>query len=277
MGKHGARRKEIEQRTGARIQKPSFQDTSDIINVTGKRDAVEKAVQEILMISDELSKKAFERIEIPKIYHPFITGGHNENLNNLMKETGVKVHVPPPFVASDEITIAGDKEGVQLAIEKIKQIYEKMEKESETVFVEIPKQKHKYLMAQKRSGIQDILLETNVSVEMPPRDSDMETVTLRGLYKDLGTGLTKLYEKANSMTSEAIECPRWMYRFLIGKNGSNLRELIEDNEKVHVEFSDDNKITVEGPTNMVSKVIDSLKKAIDCYVSIEFDVKVKNE
>lgn len=45
-------------------------------------------------------------------------------------------------------------------------------------------------------------------------------------------GLTKLYEKANSMTVETIECPGWMHRFLIGKNGSNLRELIEDNEKV---------------------------------------------
>lgn len=54
MGKQGTRRKEIEQRTGARIQMPSIQDTSDIINVTGTRDAVEKAVQEIRMISDEL-------------------------------------------------------------------------------------------------------------------------------------------------------------------------------------------------------------------------------
>lgn len=44
--------------------------------------------------------------------------------------------------------------------------------------------------------------------------------------------MTKLYEKANSMTAETIECPGWMHRFLIGKNGSNLRELIEDNEKV---------------------------------------------
>jgi spore maturation protein SpmB len=40
-----------------------------------------------------------------------------------MKETGVKIHVPPPSVNRDEITIAGDKEGVQMAIEKIKNIY----------------------------------------------------------------------------------------------------------------------------------------------------------
>lgn len=43
-----------------------------------------------------------------------------------MKETGVKIHVPPPSVNRDEITIAGDKEGVQSAIENIRQIYTKM-------------------------------------------------------------------------------------------------------------------------------------------------------
>jgi len=48
-------------------------------------------------------------------------------------------------------------------------------------------------MAQKGNGIQDILLETNVSVEMPQHDSDKETVTLRGLYKDLGTGKFSFY------------------------------------------------------------------------------------
>lgn len=43
-----------------------------------------------------------------------------------MKETGVKIHVPPISINRDEITVTGDKEGVQMAIEKIKQIYTKM-------------------------------------------------------------------------------------------------------------------------------------------------------
>jgi len=32
---------------------------------------------------------------------------------------------------------------------------------------------------------------------------------------------------------------------------------------------------VEGPTNIIPKVIDSLKKAIECYVSIELVVDPK--
>lgn len=42
-----------------------------------------------------------------------------------------------------------------------------------------------------------------------------------------------------------------------------------------MEFSDDNKIIVEGPTTMISTVINSLKKAIDHYVSTELVVDPK--
>lgn len=63
---------------------------------------------------------------MPKIFHPFIAGGHNITLNNIMEENCVKVNVPPPSVYNNEITIAGDKKRVQMAVEKIKQIYEKM-------------------------------------------------------------------------------------------------------------------------------------------------------
>lgn len=54
VGKQGTRRKEIEQRTGTRIQMPRILDMSDMINITGTRDAVEKAVLEIRKISDAL-------------------------------------------------------------------------------------------------------------------------------------------------------------------------------------------------------------------------------
>lgn len=72
------------------------------------------------------SKQAHERISIPKIYHPFICGGFNETLNQIIKETNVRINVPPPSVQNDEIAIAGEKEGVQIAKEKIMKIYKEM-------------------------------------------------------------------------------------------------------------------------------------------------------
>ena len=73
---------------------------------------IEKALHEIQMISDERSKQAYERLEIPKVFHPFITGAHNEKIKSLTEGSGVKVNIPPLSVQKDEISIAGERDGV---------------------------------------------------------------------------------------------------------------------------------------------------------------------
>lgn len=101
-------------------------EASDIITITGTKEGIEKAEHEIRITSDERSKKAFERISVPKVYHPFVIGPYNETLNALMSETGARINVPPPSVMKDEIVIAGEKDGVLAAKAKIEAIYEEM-------------------------------------------------------------------------------------------------------------------------------------------------------
>lgn len=101
-------------------------DPSEVITITGTKEGIEKAEHEIRVTSDEQSKKAFERITVPKIYHPFIIGPYNERLNALINETGAKINVPPPSVMKDEIVIAGEKDGVLAAKAKIEAIYNEM-------------------------------------------------------------------------------------------------------------------------------------------------------
>lgn len=72
------------------------------------------------------SKKAFERITVPKHFHPFITGANNEKLNQLSAETNTRINVPPSSVENEEITIAGEKEGVENAKNRILDIYREM-------------------------------------------------------------------------------------------------------------------------------------------------------
>lgn len=73
---------------------------------------MEKALHEIQMISDERSKQAYERLEIPKIYHPFIVGPYGERLRLITGGSGVKLNIPPPSVQKDEISVAGEREVV---------------------------------------------------------------------------------------------------------------------------------------------------------------------
>lgn len=123
------------------------------------------------------------------MYHPFVVGAHNENLNKMIAETGARINVPPPSSGKDEIVIAGDKDGVLAAKATIEKIYKDMEKKCTTVSVEVPKSQHKYVIGHRGSTIQEILQETGVSVEVPSSDaSNTGTITLRGPHEKLGLG-----------------------------------------------------------------------------------------
>lgn len=65
-----------------------------------------------------------ERVNIDKVYHPFITGAYNKLVGEMMQETGARINVPPPSVNKTEIVITGEKEQVALAVAMIKKISE---------------------------------------------------------------------------------------------------------------------------------------------------------
>ncbi|KAK2586763.1 hypothetical protein KPH14_011792 [Odynerus spinipes] len=268
LGKQGQRLKELEKTTATKINVPGVQDQSDIITITGTKEGIEKAEHEIRVISDEQSRKAFERITVPKIYHPFIYGAHNENLNAMMAETGARINIPPPSVQNDEITIAGEKEGVLLAKQKIENIYKDMERRCTTVSVEVSKSQHKYVIGPRGSTIAEILQLTGVSVEMPASDSATGTITLRGPQEKLGQALDKVYEKANSVRTAVVEAPVWIHKYIIGRKGVNIKKITQEMPKVNVEFTGkEDRIKIEGPPEEVEKAQNELQLMANDLVS----------
>ncbi|XP_011297299.1 vigilin [Fopius arisanus] len=254
LGKLRQRLNELEKATATKINIPSVDVQSDIITITGTKEGIEKAEHEMRVISDEQSRKAFERVTVPKIYHPFIRGAHDENLTSMISETGARINIPPPSVQNDEITIAGEKDGVNVAKRMIEEIYKNMEKRCSSVSVEVPKSQHKYVIGHRNSTIAEILQLTGVSVEMPPADSPTGTITLRGPQEKLGQALDKVYEKANSVRTVTIEAPSWIHKYIIGRKGENINKITQDLPKVNIGFTANvDKIKIEGPPEDVEK------------------------
>jgi len=162
----------------------------------------------------------------------------------------------------DDISIVGEKEGVAKAVKSIKNDFEAVKKYV-TVSVEVGKTQHKYIIGKGRITINEILRETGVSVEMPPSDSPSETITLRGPAEALGTALTMVYEKANSIVSRHVEAPAWIHKHVIGKQGSNIKRITQDYPKAHVEILDSqNQIFIEGPPEDVDPVAQQLTECV---------------
>ena len=103
------------------------------------------------------AKLAFERLNIEHFYHPFISGA---NASKITEQTSARINIPPPSVQKDEITIAGEKEGVAKAKEIIMAIYEEKKRKTTTVSIEVKKSQHKYVIGPRGGTLQEILALT---------------------------------------------------------------------------------------------------------------------
>ncbi|KAJ8954741.1 hypothetical protein NQ318_011436 [Aromia moschata] len=212
LGKKGDRLKDLEKTTATKILIPPMNENSDVITITGTKEGIEKAEHEIRVTSDQQSKKASERLNIPKHFHPFIVGPYGRGLAQLIEETGARINVPPTSVMKDEIFIAGEKEGVMAAKARIEDIYKRMEKKSATVSVEVPKSQHKYVIGPKGQTIAEILDTTGVSVEMPQKrfgHSSEETQKTQNITKSraCAVGLASMHPHVYWCISGCISRP----------------------------------------------------------------------
>ncbi len=69
-------------------------------------------------------------------------------------------------------------------------------------------------------------------MEVPSDKSDQTTITLRGEPDKLGLALTQVYEKANSVVTVEVNAPRWLHRFIIGREGQNIKKITQGSPKV---------------------------------------------
>merc|ERR1719412_583800 len=274
LGRGGAKLQELEQQTATKITMPKATEQNDKITISGPKEGIDKAIHEIRKISDEQSKQSYENLAIPKIYHPFITGPNNDNIEKLKTEhPACRINIPPLSVMKDELSLAGETEGVMAVKEEIMKMFKDIERKASTVSVEVKKSQHKYVIGPKGNSINEILEQTGVFVEMPSSDSTSETITLRGPQDKLGLALTKVYEKANSVVSYDVNCPNWLHKYIIGKKGSKLQNLMGDLQKqVHIEFLEvGDVIKIEGPPAEADKAKEILEsQAKDLMSKMDF-------
>ena len=66
-------------------------------------------------------------IQVLKIYHPFINGPNGDHVKQMQMEyPDVRINIPPLSVMKDELSVAGEKEGVEKIADKIRKIAKEM-------------------------------------------------------------------------------------------------------------------------------------------------------
>lgn len=77
---------------------------------------------------------------------------------------------------------------------------------------------------------------------------------LFGEEAKLGSALSQVIAKSNSVVSVRIDVPSWLHRHMIGEKGGNIAKITNDFPNTHVKFETDDKIALDGPPDEVEKV-----------------------
>ncbi|CAN7986811.1 unnamed protein product [Ixodes pacificus] len=273
LGQKGKNLKELEQTTATKIHVPRTEENSDTITITGSKEGIDLARDHIQKISEEKSKQGVERLQIPRMYHPFVRGPYDNVVRSLEQDHNVRIRLGRE---EDEITITGEKENVARARDAIMAIYNDRQSRCDSVGVEVKKSQHKYVHGFRGQTLQELFDQTDVWVEVPPMESDVETIVLRGDAQNLGHALSLVYEKANSVKTATIPAKSWMHKYIIGKKGENIKKITQDHKAMHVDFcEDENLIRVEGPVEELELVKAALEENVREIESKMDSVEIK--
>uniref|UniRef100_A0A914Y922 K Homology domain-containing protein n=1 Tax=Panagrolaimus superbus TaxID=310955 RepID=A0A914Y922_9BILA len=262
IGKAGANLSKLEQEFACKIFMPSRNENSDMIKIHGPPSNIDSAVRRIEQIVGDLAKQATETISIPRNVYPWVRGPANENLDRLQNEYAVKINIPPATSDNDKIVINGEREGVYKVVDILKQIYES-KKNAASITCNIPRVQHRYILGTRRSGIDEILRQTEVVVDVPPENDTSDVITLRGDTSKLATALALVYQKATSVITKEIKYEEWQRRFLIGPKGATLQSLVPNQDKLKIDFEDGGVIYLEGSPEQVNTASQALEKEIE--------------
>uniref|UniRef100_A0A4X2LU28 Vigilin n=1 Tax=Vombatus ursinus TaxID=29139 RepID=A0A4X2LU28_VOMUR len=251
IGKNGEKLQDLELKTATKIQIPRPEDPSNQIKITGTKEGIEKARHEVLLISAEQDKRAVERLDVEKVFHPFIAGPYNKLVGEIMQETGTRINIPPPSVNRTEIVFTGEKEQLAQAVARIKKIYEEKANSFTVSSVSAPSWLHRFIIGKKGQNLAKITQqmpkvhieftegEDKITLEGPTDDVDVAQEQIEAMVKDL----------INRMDYVEINIDHKFHRHLIGKNGANINR-IKDQYKVSVRIPPDNEksnlIRIEG-------------------------------
>lgn len=202
------------------------------IKLRGPHDDIEKCEKYLLRVIKEIAESSYvDEVHIFKQFHKYIIGKGGANLRKIRDETQTTIDLPAEGVDSDVITVRGRRDNVEEAVRRIRQIHdEKANIVSDEVT--IPPKYYNSLIGAGGKLIHAIMEECGgVIIKFPAADSDSDRVVVQGPAEDVQRAKAQLLAHASEreLTSHTaqVKAKPEHHKFLIGKNGSNIKKIRE--------------------------------------------------
>jgi transcription antitermination factor NusA-like protein len=241
--------------TGAKINVPPLSVNKNEIVVSGEKEGVHRAVQQIMAVYNEKKQRCQTvSVEVRKSQHKYVIGPKGTNLGEIMEKTGVSVEVPPLESPSETITLRGEQDNLGPALTAV---YSKANS-VKVMEVDTPAWLHRFIIGRKGATIQKIMDDLprvhiefvegkdKISVEGPPEEVNQAQQVLSDMTKEL----------LSRMAFAEIEVDQKYHRHIIGKSGANVNRLKEETGvsiKIPGDDQQSNVIRIEGSPEGVAR------------------------
>ncbi|CDH50527.1 kh domain-containing protein [Lichtheimia corymbifera JMRC:FSU:9682] len=271
---------QVMSKTGTNIIASTNRSGTTTFLIQGPPTDVAKAKREL--IAGLVVKRTVE-IAVPAATRRFIIGTKGKNLQQIEVKSGVRINFPPRKddegePAEDEtvpVTLVGDAAGIAIAKAEIDKIVgEKTAKQ--TIKVEdIDSKYHLFLSGARGEALQALEAELGVKVQMPPLVGAAGPITISGDKEKVQEAKQILEKRAADLEKNyrtaAISVPKRQHKYLLGKNGETLREILEESGcTIEIPPANDtsDSITIRGPNECLLEGLSlAMAKAREVHVN----------
>ncbi|KAI6652518.1 Vigilin [Oopsacas minuta] len=232
------------------------------IMITGLAENVKLAKQRLTY---ELETKETIQMLVPKDLHKHILGKKGQKLLDIQKETGTKITVPRADTDSEIINISGPKEYLARAQQRLNEII-KDRATKNAVSVPFPKEYIPFLQT-KESEIKN---KFNVTISI----QKFSEVRLMGEISQLDSAKEYIHRYERELNSKIrtvkAHIPKSKYKYIIGKDGKNLREIMNKFEvSVEIPAKDDgdDQVVLRGTQEKnINEALNDIEKKMNSFL-----------
>ncbi|KAI6249435.1 hypothetical protein HI914_02785 [Erysiphe necator] len=234
-----------------------------------------------------------------QIYFPRSAKSAKDDITNAENSSDAGRRVSNRSQQPDEVIIKGPKKGADETREEILSLFQYLRDNSYTATVSIQAGQIPSLIGQRGSGIEEIRQISTAKIEVPNVKDIKDTSTrvevqIKGTKSSVAQAKKLIEEKKtlfDNTVVKTLEINKEHHRALIGPQGSILRDIIlkaggpDDRRELRrlVQFpksdSDENIIKVEGPSEVVDKIIAAMQNIVldrESRITESVEVPIEN-
>ena len=214
IGQKGAGVREMMDKCNVNIKIPPPSDQSDVVTITGSKDAVADAQKEMEAKIVELEGERADReaksfqvqFNVNPAHHPKIIGKRGAVISKIRSKYDVQIQVPEAKNATPEtadiITITGYEDKANAARDEILQLVSEFESLI-TETITIDSKVHSRLIGHRGKTIREIMAQFKVEIRFPRENENPDDITISGLPENVDDCREHLYGLAEDYVSSS--------------------------------------------------------------------------